>query len=86
MNSFPILDGSYGSATAQLGRVILDFNGHVEPHIDEVDYWCAMPLRLTHDQGGGFRLECGPYSLSHTDIERLREAIPDTTRRWESRT
>ncbi len=34
-----------------------------------------MPVRLVHDQGAGWHLELGPYSLDRDDIERLREAI-----------
>jgi hypothetical protein len=34
-----------------------------------------MPLRLVHDQGGGWHLELGPYSLDACDISRLRAAI-----------
>lgn len=75
MTDFPILDSSYTHSTAEYNRVILDHYGYVEPHLDETDDWCAMPLRLVHDQAADFHLECGPYSFDRADIERLREAI-----------
>ena len=56
-------------------RSIIDFYGYLEPHIDELDTWVAMPLRLVHSQLAGFELEVGPYSLSAADIHTLRSAI-----------
>lgn len=75
MTDFPLLDGPYTVGNTELGRVILDDLGVIEPHLDETDSWVTMPLRLVHDQAGGLHLECGPYSLDPKDIDRLREAI-----------
>jgi hypothetical protein len=72
---FPILDAPRTEANNELGRVILDYFGNIEPFIEETDFWVAMPLRLVHDQAGGCHLEIGPYSLDRADIEHLREAI-----------
>jgi hypothetical protein len=74
-SDFPVLDAPRTVANAELGRVILDFLGCVEPHLPELDDWCAMPVRLVYDQAGGWHLECGPYSLDRCDIEVLRAAI-----------
>jgi hypothetical protein len=75
MTAFPVLDAPRLYANNQLGRVIFDRFGDVEPYVEEVDSWIAMPLRLVHDQGAGWHLELGPYSLNGDDIERLRAAI-----------
>jgi hypothetical protein len=74
-SDFPILDAPRTDANAELGRCILDVLGLIEPHLPELDDWCAMPLRLVHDQAGGVHIECGPYSLDRADIEVLRAAI-----------
>ena len=73
--SFPLLDAPRADANAELSRVILDFCGYVEPNIPELDDWCSMPVRLVHDQAGGFHLELGPYGIDRRDIEVLRAAI-----------
>lgn len=72
---FPILDADYSAANEHCGRVILDWLGYIEPHIDETDDWVAMPVRLVHTATGGFGIELGPYSLGTKDIDRLRRAI-----------
>ena len=74
-DNFPVLDAPRTEADAELGRVILDFLGYLEPHIPETDTWCSMPLRLVYDQGGDVHIELGPYGLSQGDIETLRTAI-----------
>ncbi|MDT5096409.1 MAG: hypothetical protein QOC76_146 [Mycobacterium sp.] len=75
MTDFPVLDAPRLYANNSLGRFIMDSFGAVEPYIEENDSWVAMPLRLVHDQGGGWHLELGPYSLDACDISRLRAAI-----------
>lgn len=75
MPDFPVLDAPRTEANAELNRVICDHFGCIEPHIDETDGWCAMPVRLVHNQAAGWCLEVGPYDISGTDIERLRAAI-----------
>lgn len=75
MTTFPILDSPYTTATAELGRTILDTFGYLEPHIDETDTRCALPIRLVHNQATGLTIELGPYELEPTDINRLRQAI-----------
>jgi hypothetical protein len=72
MSDFPVLDAP---RTTEFGRVIFDEFGEIEPYIDEMDSWIAMPVRLVHDQAAGCHLEVGPYSLDRRDIQRLREAI-----------
>lgn len=71
MNDFPILDGP---RTDEFGRVIDDL-GVIEPHIDEVDLWITMPMRLLHGPLTGWLIEVGPYSLDEIDIMRLCAAI-----------
>jgi hypothetical protein len=75
MTAFPVLDAPRLFANNQLGRVIFDSFGDIEPYVEEADYFIAMPVRLVHDQGAGWHLELGPYSLNGDDIERLRAAI-----------
>jgi hypothetical protein len=75
MTNLPVLDGSYATATAELNRVIIDTFGHIEPHIDELDTRCALPLRLVHNQAASWHLEIGPYAIDGRDIEKLRAAI-----------
>lgn len=72
---FPVLDAPRTDADAELGRIVLDRFGFVEPHVPELDWWCAMPLRLVYDQAGDVHLEIGPYSMSECDIEALRTAL-----------
>lgn len=72
---FDILDAPRTDANAELSRVILDVFDWVEPHLPELDTWVSMPLRLVHDQAGGFRLELGPYDLDAGDILAVRNAI-----------
>lgn len=72
MTNFPTLDAP---RTTEHGRIIYDHLGHLEPHIDELDTWCTIPIRLAHNQTAGWHLELGPYNLNHTDIETLRAAI-----------
>jgi hypothetical protein len=62
------------TTTQSCGRVVLDFLGYIEPRLDETDYWCTMPVRLTHS-ASGFGLEVGPYDLAHDDIKTLWDAI-----------
>lgn len=72
---FPSLDASRATATAEYNRAIIAFLGRIGPYLGEVDYWCSMPLRLTHNQAAGFILEVGPYDLDRADIDALRAAI-----------
>lgn len=72
---FELLDAPRTEANAELGRVIYDTFGFVEPYIEETDSYCSMPLRLTFDQAAGWHLECGPYDLDAADILALRQAI-----------
>jgi hypothetical protein len=73
--TIPILDSLRTGANSELGRVIIDYFGTIEPAIDEIDSFCAMPLRLVHNAAMGFGLEVGPYDLCSSDIDRLRKAI-----------
>lgn len=75
MTDFPLLDADRAVANAELGRDVIAELGAVEPHIDELDSWCTLPLRLVVDQAAGMHLEIGPYSITGDDIERLRAAI-----------
>lgn len=75
MPDFPVLDSNRTYETAEFNRFILDVFGYIEPHIDEIDEWCSMPIRLVHDQAADWHLEIGPYSISRGDIRRLQEAI-----------
>lgn len=72
---FPVLDAPRLYATNMLHRVVGDDFGFIEPYTPATDTWVALPLRLVHDDAGGWHLELGPYSLNGTDVERLREAI-----------
>ena len=48
----------------------------VEPYIDETDYWCSMPVRVSHAPTAGVVIELGPYTpIDPRDIARLRAAI-----------
>jgi hypothetical protein len=76
MTDFPILDSDRaGDPFIYPGRAILDAHGHIEPYVDEMDTWVAIPLRLVHLDTAGLCLELGPYTLNRQDIERLRAAI-----------
>jgi hypothetical protein len=71
---YPALDDSRRWATAELDRLVLEDHGAIEPHIDELDSYCSMPIRLTHN-AAGIHLEVGPYDLDDSDVARLRAAI-----------
>ncbi|RIS37565.1 hypothetical protein [Mycobacteroides abscessus] len=73
--AFPILDSPRTYANTALNRCVMDVLGHVEPLEDELDTWWSMPLRLAHDQAGGWYIECGPYTFDAADINLLRQAI-----------
>ncbi len=75
MTDFPILDAPRTEAKNDLFRTVIDELGAIEPHIDETDYWCTMPMRLSHNAAAGIVLEIGPYDLDREDVNRLREAI-----------
>lgn len=75
MTDFPILDAVRLPPDQPGGRTIIDTLGHLEPFLDETDYWCSMPLRLVHNQLAGIGIELGPYSLNANDIDQLRAAI-----------
>jgi hypothetical protein len=72
---FPILDSPRIYANESLNRFIMNSFGYAEPYLDESDSWVAMPVRLTHDAGGGWRIELGPYSFGACDILPVKEAI-----------
>jgi hypothetical protein len=57
-SDFPVLDAPRAYANNELGRVIGDYFGHIEPYICETDSWIAMPLRLVHDQAAGWQQIC----------------------------
>lgn len=75
MTSFPILDAPRDLANREFQRCILDFHGHLEAYIDEMDAWVAMPVRLVHTSAGGFGIEIGPYSFDVADIQVMQAAI-----------
>ncbi|BBY35887.1 hypothetical protein MMAN_58030 [Mycobacterium mantenii] len=75
MTEFPVLDAPRLYANNSLGRCVFASFDYVEPYLEETDAWVALPLRLVHDQGAGWHIELGPYSLGATDVHRLREAI-----------
>jgi hypothetical protein len=72
---YPVLDAPYTAANSELCRIVLDELGAIDPHIDETDSVCTIPLRLVHHSACGVHLELGPYSLSELDIESLRAAL-----------
>jgi hypothetical protein len=80
---FPVLDRPHDDQTP--GRVVCDEYGSLEPYLDEIDYWCSMPVRLVVTCGVGLHVEIGPYSVDPEDIELLRKAIAgyDACRRTE---
>lgn len=71
---YPALDDCRSVATAELDRMVLEEHGAIEPHIDESDSYCSMPIRLTHN-AAGLQLEIGPYDLDAQDVARLRAAL-----------
>jgi hypothetical protein len=76
VTNFPIVDfPREGDPFTYPGRTVLDHFGFIEPYQPATDYWCALPVRLVHTEGGGFGIELGPYTLNHTDIDRLRATI-----------
>lgn len=73
--AFEIVDSQRTCANEELGRIVADWFGHLEPHVPDTDDWRSMPLRLAHDQAAGWHIELGPYDLDRADIELLRRAI-----------
>ncbi len=72
-NPFPVLD--YERNDADNYRDILADHGHIEPYVDEMDYWVQLPVRVVHGCLSGVVLEVGPYTFDGRDIARLRAAI-----------
>ncbi|SBS76508.1 hypothetical protein MHPYR_320086 [uncultured Mycobacterium sp.] len=54
---------------------VIEGFGYIAPHIDEIDSWCSMGVRLAHNDAAGWVIELGPYDLDATDIHALRQAI-----------
>lgn len=75
MTDFPILDHDRATANAEYNRVVFDVFPPLEPHLAEVDDWITLPLRLVHDQAGGWQIEAGIYTFDAADIHTLRRAI-----------
>ena len=73
--NFPLLDAPRTTSDSRFNRIIIDSFGSVEPYVEETDSWISMPVRLIHDDAGGFQLEVGPYSFSRADVDRLHWAI-----------
>ncbi|BBZ25417.1 hypothetical protein [Mycolicibacter hiberniae] len=73
-SQYPALDDSRHGANAELDRLALEELGLIEPHIDELDSYCSMPIRVTAN-AAGMHLELGPYDLDASDVARLRAAI-----------
>ncbi|WP_137149465.1 hypothetical protein [Mycolicibacterium sp. CR10] len=78
-SGFPVLDAN---REHQPGRVILDDLGVIEPYVDETDYWCAMPLRVSHSPTTHVAIEIGPYTIDSRDIEPCASTTspPEATR------
>ena len=73
---FPVLDSDRSVDNDTVYRVVLVDNIEpIEPRISEIDDWCEMPVRISHDAGQGIALEIGPYTLDDSDIDTLRGAI-----------
>lgn len=72
---FPILDSDRTEANDELNRFVVEGFGYIAPHIDEIDSWCSMGVRLAHNDAAGWVIELGPYDLDATDIHALRRAI-----------
>ena len=73
-SEYPAFDDSRSFAIAELDRMVLDEHGVIEPHIDELDSYCSMAIRVALD-AAGLQLEVGPYDLDARDVDRLRTAI-----------
>jgi hypothetical protein len=72
---FPVLDSELRDEQTD-GRTILTDHGYLEPYIDDMDDWCAMPVRVTHNPNNGVGIEIGPYTLDDpSDIGVLRAAL-----------
>jgi hypothetical protein len=73
--AFPLMDSTREISNAEYHRDIQDNLGYVEPYLSEVDNWCSMPVRVSHNTAAGWHIELGPYDLDRADIELLRRAI-----------
>ena len=69
---FPVLDAERDDAD---GRTVIAELGKIQPHVDEIDDWVTMPLRVAHTPLAGIVIEVGPYTLDRTDVERLHAAL-----------
>ncbi|WP_286211753.1 hypothetical protein [Mycolicibacterium mageritense] len=72
---FEVVDSARTYATEELDRSVMDAFGHMEPLDYRDGLWKSFPLRLTHDSGGGWQIECGPFNFDSADVERIRQAI-----------
>jgi hypothetical protein len=79
MSDFPAMDYERGD---KFNRQVFETFGDVEAHVAELDSWCALPVRLSHDQAGGWQVELGPYTLNHADLLVLAAAL----RGWQDAT
>ncbi|MEH3141176.1 MAG: hypothetical protein PGN37_13545 [Mycobacterium kyogaense] len=72
---FELIDAPRPIGNSEFQRVVADHFGYVEPYLEELDKWCALPVRLVHNSGAGWHLELGCYDLDAADIHTLRAAI-----------
>lgn len=73
-NGFPTIDYARDGDKDE-HRDILDDLGAIEPYLDETDWWCRIPVRITHSCLSGVCIELGPYTLGENEVERLRSAL-----------
>lgn len=81
MNDFPVLDTDRSTIPGGEGtKTELADLGMIEPYVDEMDWWCRLPVRVTHGYVSGVCIELGPprqRGLCHPSAVGLRYATGD---------
>jgi len=72
--NFPILDSELRDELTD-GRTLLSEHGAIDPYVVDMDDWCSMPVRVSHNDSAGVVIEIGPYTLDHYDVNHLRAAV-----------
>ena len=68
---YPLIDYGHDGDQDE-PREILSELTKVEPYVAEIDWWCRLPVRVTHScLATGFCIELGPYAFDETNISRF---------------
>jgi hypothetical protein len=72
---YPLIDADRTESEEEVGRQVFHDFGEIEPYCPDTDFWCRVPIRLSHNQAAGEVIEIGPFDLGKREIAVLKRAI-----------